>query len=102
MPLMDEVALDLIRRSLGIDLRNPAVRRRAWRRLRVFKDLIAQCEADGSHATADFLRRLCQRATRADPDPIALALLAGPERPRRKSRRISQPVVGRQIDGNLG
>lgn len=82
---MDDATLDLIQRALGTNLRSPAVRRRAWRRLQVFKGLIAECEADGSDVTADFLRRLCRDATRANPDPLALALLAGPERRKSKS-----------------
>ena len=77
---MNDADILRIRQFSGIDLSDPAVRRRAWRRLRVFQELIAESEADRNQATADWLRSICQRATQPEPDLLCLAILAGPER----------------------
>jgi hypothetical protein len=76
---MDEVALlPLIKRTLNVDLAVQTVRERAWRRIRVFREIADDCEADGNQRMADTLRRICQKAT--DPSRehlIYLAMLAG-------------------------
>jgi hypothetical protein len=69
-----------IQRYLGIDLGDPAIRQRAWRRLHVFREIIAECETDDNPFTADFLRRICYRAV-TEEDAACLAILAGPNPP---------------------
>lgn len=72
----------LIRRVLGIDVADPAVRERAWRRLPVFRGIAKECEQDGNRETAAMLRRVCQAATNPVQDAaslVNLAILAGPE-----------------------
>lgn len=74
---MTESDLDLIQRHLRIDLTDPTVRQRAWRRLHVFGEIAHDCDAEGNPAMAETLRRICRRATRSEPDVLCLALLAG-------------------------
>lgn len=76
---MTEEDRQAILRYLGIDLADPAIRQRAWRRIRVFREIIAECEADDSHQTADWLREICRRAV-TEQDAACLAILAGPNR----------------------
>jgi hypothetical protein len=83
---MTEEDKQAILRYLGVDLDNPAVRQRAWRRIRVFREIIAECEADDSMTTADWLRDICHRAV-IEQDASCLAVLAGPERRKRRSDR---------------
>lgn len=71
----------LIRRVLGVDVTDIAVRERAWRRLHVFGDIAKECEQDGNPETAAMLRRICLSATTAGQDAaslVNLAILAGP------------------------
>ena len=75
---MDQKDRDyFIQQYLGIDVADPAIRRRAWQRLQVFREVIAECEADGNHDTAEFLSRIFRQAM-LDQDAIAIALVAGP------------------------
>jgi len=76
---MDHDEVQAVQHYLGIDLNDPAIRQRAWHRLRLFHQIIAECEADDNHTTAKWLRRICQRATDGRPDAICLAILAGLE-----------------------
>lgn len=72
----------LIRRVLGVDVTDIAVRKRAWRRLVVFRDIAKECEQDGNLETAAMLRRICVSATRPGQDAaslVNLAILAGPD-----------------------
>ena len=75
---MDADDVAAIRDYLGIDLNDPAVRQRAWRRIRVFRSVINECEADGRLPTATSLRGICHRAM-VDHDAMCLAILAGLE-----------------------
>jgi hypothetical protein len=75
------VDTDAVLRFLGIDLTNPDVRQRAWRRLRLFKEMASEFEADGNHKMAAFMRQICAGATGTEQDLICLAMLAGVENP---------------------
>lgn len=75
---MNQEDVEALRRFLGIDLNDPLVRQRAWQRLHVFRDVIAECEADRSMETAAWLRRICRQAI-FDQDATCLAILAGPD-----------------------
>lgn len=74
-----------ILRYLKIDLTDPAVHRRAWRRIAVFRTIIAECEADDNPQTAAWLREICHRAV-IQQDAACLAILAGPNRVDRRRR----------------
>lgn len=76
---MTEEDRQAILRYLGFDLADPAIRQRAWRRLRVFREIIAECEADDNPKTADWLREICYRAV-TEQDAVCIAILAGPNR----------------------
>jgi hypothetical protein len=70
----------LIERTLGIDVTDPQVRQRAWRRLQVYRRIADECEQDGNDQTAAMLRSICRRAissARDDDALICLAILAG-------------------------
>ena len=75
--------LDLIRQKLNVDLTSRHVRERAWRRIRVFREIAQSCEEEGNIAMAQTLRRIYTKAT--DPateetDRLCyMAMLAGPE-----------------------
>jgi len=72
---------ELIKRLLGIDIDDPAIRQRAWRRIRVFREIIAECEAEKNLHTATWLRGIVDRATGPQPNLICLAILAGQSPP---------------------
>lgn len=74
---LNEDGRAFIQQYLGIDVADPVIRRRAWQRLQVFREMIAECESDGAQDTADFLRRICRQAV-LDQDAACLAILAGP------------------------
>jgi hypothetical protein len=77
---MTEADRQAILRYMNIDLADPAILRRAWRRIHVFREIIAECEADDNASTAAFLRRICHRAV-TEQDAACLAILAGPNLP---------------------
>lgn len=62
---------------LGVDLDDKEIQQRAWRRIRVFNEIAAECDADRPHG-GDWIRHICHKATAAEPDLVSLAILAGP------------------------
>lgn len=73
-------AIATIRRLFRIDLDDPMVRERAWRRILLFRNLADQLERDGNRQMAQTLRRIYHHALSSDKDEhalLCLAMLAG-------------------------
>lgn len=75
--------IEQIQRKLCVDVSSKNVRRRAWRRIKVFREIADNCEEDGNTRMANVLRNICKKATDPlnDESLIYLAILAGPEEP---------------------